>query len=61
MEILQKVIEVWNEHGLVILGILLAISEGLALIPAFKSNSILQFVLNALKALKAKKDPNALK
>jgi len=34
----------------------LAISEGLALIPALKSNSILQIVINVLSGLKKKKD-----
>lgn len=35
----------------VILGVLLAISEGLAMIPSLKSNSILQFVMNLIKSL----------
>lgn len=34
-----------------VLGILLAVSEGLALIPSLKSNSILTLVINTLKAL----------
>ena len=39
---------------LVIIGTLLAISEGLALIPALKSNSVLTLVVNVLKWLKEK-------
>lgn len=38
----------------VILGVMLAISEGLAFIPALKSNGILQFVINLLKRLEGK-------
>lgn len=37
-----------------ILSILLAVSEGLALIPQVKSNSIFQLVLNVLKSLAPK-------
>ena len=37
---------------LIILGSLLAISEGLALIPFFKSNSVFQFVFGLLKKVK---------
>lgn len=39
------------EKVALILGVLLAISEGLALIPALKANSVLQLVVNVLKAL----------
>ena len=49
-----------NETLVIILAALLAVSEALALIPALKSNSILQFVINTLKKfLPAKKDPAA--
>ncbi len=37
--------------------ILLAVSELLAVIPFFKSNSIGQLILNMLKALVPKKEP----
>lgn len=40
-----------------VLAVLLAISEGLAIIPALKANSVLQLVMNILKALAGKKDP----
>lgn len=39
----------------IIASVLLGISELLALIPAFKSNSILQLILNAVKSLLAPK------
>jgi hypothetical protein len=39
---------------LVIISTLLAVSEGLALIPALKSNSILTLVINVLKWFKEK-------
>lgn len=39
------------EQWLIIAGALFAISEALALIPAVKSNSIFQFIYNALKKL----------
>lgn len=39
----------------VVLGILLAVSEGLALLPFLKSNSILQLIINILKFLTGKK------
>jgi hypothetical protein len=42
----------------IILTALLAASEALALIPALKSNSILQVVMNILKGIGAK-DPQA--
>lgn len=49
-----------NETLVIILAALLAVSEALALIPALKSNSILQFVINTIKKLlPAKKDPAA--
>jgi len=38
-----------NSTIALILGALLAVSEALALIPAFKSNSIVQLVINGLK------------
>lgn len=41
-----------------VLVVLLAMSEGLALLPQLQSNSILQLIINGLKALvPADKDP----
>lgn len=49
-----------NETLVIILAALLAVSEALALIPALKSNSVLQFIINTTKKfLPAKKDPAA--
>ena len=42
------------DAAVVIFGALLAISEALALIPALKSNSVLQLVINSLKKLAGK-------
>jgi ABC-type methionine transport system permease subunit len=39
-----------------IIGILLSISEGLALIPSVKANSIFQLIVNVLKAISGKSD-----
>jgi hypothetical protein len=39
----------------IVLGSLLAVSEGLALIPSLKSNSILELIVNTLKSLTAPK------
>lgn len=39
-----------------ILGVLLAVSEGLALIPAIKANSVFQLIFNILKSIAPKKD-----
>lgn len=44
-------IQFLHDNGMVILGALLAVSESLALIPALKSNSILQLVINLLKGV----------
>ena len=49
---MSQIIEFATTHGVLILGILLTISEGLALIPALKSNSILTLVINGLKKAK---------
>ena len=58
---MSQIIEFATTHGVLILGILLTISEGLALIPALKSNSILQLISNGLKKaiefLKGKQPP----
>ncbi|MBK7892824.1 MAG: hypothetical protein IPJ84_19115 [Bdellovibrionales bacterium] len=43
-----------NESLVIILAALLAVSEALALIPALKSNGILQFVINVSKKLLGK-------
>ena len=45
----------------VVLGVLLAISEGLALIPGIKSNSIFQLIYNALKSFAGKSDAPQVK
>lgn len=45
-------------HKAEILGALLAISEGLALVPQIKSNSVFTLVVNLL--IKLKGSPNAL-
>ena len=39
------------EIVLVVLGILLALSEGLALIPSLASNSVFQLIVNIIKKL----------
>lgn len=41
--------ELLQENLVVVLSALLAVSEALALIPAIKSNSVLQLVVNLLK------------
>lgn len=47
-------------HKAEILGVALAISEALALIPALKSNSILTLVVNGIKAMLGKtEEPKA--
>ena len=47
---------VWmTENYALVLAVLLGISEALSLIPAVKSNGILQLVFNMLKALVPKK------
>lgn len=49
-----------QETIVIILAALLAVSEALALIPALKSNGILQLIINVTKKLlPAKKDPAA--
>jgi hypothetical protein len=42
-----------HEMIIAILSALLAVSEGLSLIPGLKSNSIFQLIVNGLKALVA--------
>lgn len=54
MEIIQSIMDFFAAHSLGIVGALLGISEGLALIPALKSNSILQLVINSLKKMAGK-------
>lgn len=46
--------EVIVENKVVILGFLFALSEVLALIPAVKSNSVFQLVVNVLKKVSNK-------
>lgn len=43
-----------QDHLSLILGVALGISESLALIPSLQSNSILTFIVNALKSLEGK-------
>lgn len=44
-----------QDHSSAILGSLLAISEGLSLIPGLKSNGIMQAIVNFLKSAVAPK------
>ena len=53
--------ELSQDHIVAILGILLAVSELIALNPKFKSNSILQLVNNSIKKLLNKKDESPQK
>lgn len=46
-----------QDQLIVILGVLLAVSEGLALVPALKANSVLQLVMGLLKSLKEAMGP----
>lgn len=46
----------FQANSAMVLGILLALSEALALIPGIKSNSVFQLVFNFLKSL-VKKSP----
>jgi len=46
----------WMIYFTVIVTCLLAISEALTLIPALKSNSVLQLIFNILKFLAGKKE-----
>lgn len=48
---LQSLMNFWQADKVVILTAALAVSEALALIPALKSNSILQLFINGVKAL----------
>lgn len=43
-----------RENAVELLGVLLAVSEALALIPGLESNSVLQFVISTLKRLAGK-------
>lgn len=47
-----------QEHYVAIIVALLAVSEVLALIPGIKANSIFQLVVNLLKGLLPKKEPD---
>lgn len=51
---MQAMIDFVLANKIVILGVLLAVSEGLALIPAFKSSGILDFVIRTIKKLLGK-------
>lgn len=44
--------DIINEHGLMLLTVLLALSEALALVPVVKANSVFQLIVNILKTLK---------
>ena len=48
--------EISQEYIIAILGVLLAVSELIALNPKYKSNSVLQLVQNIIKAILGKKD-----
>ena len=50
-----------SETLVLILAVLLAVSEALALIPQVKANSIFQMILNILKSLVGKKSDAAAK
>jgi hypothetical protein len=44
----------FTDYYLVVVTILLTISEALAMIPGLRSNSILQLIINILRAMKRK-------
>ena len=48
--------EISQEYIIAILGVLLAVSELIALNPKYNSNSVLQLVQNIIKAILGKKD-----
>ena len=48
---IQSIMNFWSADKAVILGLALSVSEGLALIPGLKSNSILQLVINSVQSL----------
>ena len=52
---MQSVIDFFTSNSVVILSVLLALSEGLALIPSVKSNSIFQAIYGFLKKAVEKK------
>jgi hypothetical protein len=54
-------IEFLQTHLVLLLSLGLGVSELLALIPAVKSNSIFQLVVNSLKAMLEKKQSEGLK
>lgn len=54
MDMIKSMMDFWAEHSLGIVSALLGISEGLALIPALKSNSVLQLIVNGLKKMAGK-------
>lgn len=45
-----------QQQIVIILGVLLGLSEALALIPAVQANSVFQLIFNILKKLAPKKD-----
>lgn len=54
---MEKLLEIYNfliVNQVVLVGLLFALSEVLALIPSVKSNSIFQLLVNAIKKLKKK-------
>lgn len=48
--------QVIQDNWVLIVGALLGLSEVLALLPGVKSNSIFQFIVNALKSIAPKKE-----
>jgi len=51
---MSEIIDFIIANKVVILGALLAISEAMALIPAFKSSGVLDFIIRAIKKLLGK-------
>lgn len=45
-----------TDQLIIIVTALLAVSEGLSLIPSVKSNGVFQFIVNLLKKIAGKKD-----
>lgn len=54
MEWMGMLSQFWTEHHIAILATLLGISEALANLPWFKSNSILELVIAALRKMAGK-------
>lgn len=60
MDVINKLVSfMTGPWGVLILSVLLLISESLAEMPQFKSNSVIQAIKNGLKFLKDKLAPKA--